>query len=102
MSFWVLISRNDGAVIDAYPKGGPKGWRYLEPQPLAQEFQEGLAMRFSSNFSSKRKVYDFVDNILDILIVSSRVRQLILEIARRGCGVPACDTARPSRRCGLT
>jgi hypothetical protein len=80
MSFWVLSGRNDGAVLDAYPEG-PDGWRYLEPQPLVREFREGAVMGFSPSFPERRKVYDFVDNILELQVVSERVRRVVVELA---------------------
>ena len=80
MSFWVLSCRNDGAVLDAYPEG-PEGWRYLEPQPLAREFREGARMGFSPSFPERRKVYDFVHNVLDLQVVSANVRRIVAELA---------------------
>lgn len=81
MSLWVVGDRNDGAVIDAYPVEGPEGWRYLESHRLGPEFPNGTAMRFSPSFQDRRKVYDFVTNILDIRIISERVRRIVLELA---------------------
>ncbi|MBZ4417486.1 imm11 family protein [Myxococcus sp. RHSTA-1-4] len=82
MSFSLLCDRNDGAVLDAYPKGGPEGWRYLVSERLTAEYPSGgLLTGFSPNFPDLRKLYDFVDNILDIRVVSNRVRRVILELA---------------------
>lgn len=82
MSFSLLCDRNDGALLDAYPQGGPEGWRYLVSHRLAAEYPSGgLSMGFSPNFPDRRKLYDFVDSILDIRIVSERVRRIILELA---------------------
>ncbi|MBZ4420560.1 imm11 family protein [Myxococcus sp. RHSTA-1-4] len=80
MSFWVLSGRNDGAVLDAYPEG-PEGWRYLEPQPLAREFRAGSVMGFSPSFPERRKVYDFINNVLRLQVVSERVRRVVIELA---------------------
>src|SRR5690242_1276380 len=38
-------------------------------------------MGFSPSFPDRRKVYDFVTSILDIRIVSERVRRIVLEMA---------------------
>lgn len=81
MSFWVIGDRNDGAVLDAYPRTGPEGWRYLESYRLAPEFPSDAVMGFSPSFPDRRKVYDFVNSILDIRIVSERVRRIVLELA---------------------
>ncbi|HEX5748733.1 MAG TPA: DUF1629 domain-containing protein [Archangium sp.] len=81
MSFSLLCDRNDGALLDAYPQGGPEGWRYLVSQRLAAEYpSDGLSMGFSPNYPDRRKLYDFMDSILDIRIVSGRVRRIILEL----------------------
>ncbi len=82
MSFSLLCDRNDGALLDAYPQGGPEGWRYMMSQRLAAEYPSGgLSMGFSPNFPDRRKLYDFVDSILDIRVVSDRVRRLIQELS---------------------
>ncbi|WP_163993683.1 imm11 family protein [Pyxidicoccus caerfyrddinensis] len=82
MSFSLLCDRNNGALLDAYPEGGPEGWRYLVSHRLATEYPSGgLTMGFSPNFPDRRKLYDFVDSILDIRVVSERVRRIILELA---------------------
>ncbi|WIG95920.1 DUF1629 domain-containing protein [Myxococcus sp. SDU36] len=84
MSFSLLCDKNDGALLDAYPEGGPEGWRYLVSQRLAAEYPSGgLSMGFSPNFPDRRKLYDFVDSILEIRIVSDRVRRVIQELAPR-------------------
>ncbi|MDF3819373.1 hypothetical protein P3G55_05660 [Leptospira sp. 96542] len=81
MSFSLLCDKNDGALLDAYPEGGPAGWRYLVSQRLASEFPSGgLTMGFSPNFPDRLKLYDFVDSILEIRIVSERVRRVIQEL----------------------
>ncbi|WNG54207.1 hypothetical protein F0U59_04955 [Archangium gephyra] len=81
MSFWILGDRNDGAVLDAYPRNAPEGWRYLESHRLSSEFPTDAVMGFSPSFPDRRKVYDFVTSILDIRIVSERVRRIVLELA---------------------
>jgi len=81
VSFWIVGDRNGGAVLDAYPRNGPEGWRYLESHRLAPEFPNDAVMGFSPSFPDRRKVYDFVTSILDIRIVSERVRRIVLEFA---------------------
>jgi hypothetical protein len=82
VSFSLLCDRNDGALLDAYPPDGPEGWRYLVSERLATEYPSGgLSMGFSPSFPDRRKLYDFVDSILDIRVVSGRVRRIILELA---------------------
>ncbi|NMO15318.1 hypothetical protein HPC49_20440 [Pyxidicoccus fallax] len=82
MGFSLICDRNDGAVLDSVPDGGPEGWRYLVSERLAAEYPPGgLLTGFSPNFPELRKLYDFVDNILDIRVVSDRVRCIILELA---------------------
>lgn len=82
MSFAFLCDRNDGAVLDACPQGGPEGWRYLVSERLTAEYPpDGLKTGFSPNFPGRRKLYDFVDSILSIRIVSERVRRVVMELA---------------------
>jgi hypothetical protein len=82
VSFSLLCDRNDGAILDAVPKGGPKGWRYLVSERLAAEYPPGgLKTGFSPSFPDRRKLYDFVDSILDIRVVSERVRRVVQELA---------------------
>ncbi|WNG19886.1 imm11 family protein [Cystobacter fuscus] len=81
MNFWIIGDRNNGAVLDAYPRNGPEGWRYLESHRLTPEFPTDAVMGFSPSFPDRRKVHDFVNSILDIRIVSERVRRIVLELA---------------------
>jgi hypothetical protein len=68
---------DDGDVfIDALPDGGPADWRFAEGKPLAKEFPESATVRFSDNFPNGRRLLDFVNNISDVLIVSTRVREV--------------------------
>ena len=80
MAWWVLGSRNDGAVIDARPKDGPEGWRYHVGTRLSVDYPPDAAMGFSRNFPDNRKLYDFVTNTVRIYIVSPRVRRIVEEL----------------------
>lgn len=80
MNFWIIGDRNDGAVLDAYPLNGPEGWRYLESHRLAPEFPTDAVMGFSPSFPDRRKIHDFVTNIMSIRIVSERVRRIVLDL----------------------
>lgn len=80
MSFWILGDRNDGAILDAVPENGPEDWRYMESHHLAAEFPQNATMGFSPRFPDRRKLYDFVSNVLDMRIVSERVRRIVLEL----------------------
>lgn len=70
----------DGAVIDAYPPGGPADWKYDKGISLAGNFPNPAAVVFSKNFPDFRRTYDFQPNILDALIVSSRTTAVLEQL----------------------
>jgi hypothetical protein len=78
MNYFVLkTASQDGAVIDAYPRGSPADWKFDEGISLAREFPERAEVVFSKSFPDFRKLYDFQPNILSAFIVSGKARQLI-------------------------
>ena len=78
MEYWVLKAASlDGAIIDALPKGAPPGWQLSEGVRLGHKFPLGGRLAFSEHFPNRCKVYDFVQNTLGVLIVSTRVKQEI-------------------------
>ena len=82
MSFSLICDENDGAVLDAIPRSGPKAFRFLLSERLSDKCPpEGLTMKLSPNFPEHRTLYDFVNNLLDIRFVSDRVRRVVMELA---------------------
>ncbi|HEY7725138.1 MAG TPA: DUF1629 domain-containing protein [Anaeromyxobacteraceae bacterium] len=78
MDYFVLTTGSEqGGVIDALPAGSPKGWKFHEGIPLAKEFPAKAALVFTPNFPKQRKLEDFQPNIMGLLIVSRRVRELL-------------------------
>jgi hypothetical protein len=78
---WILYgTNNDGALIDGYPKSKIKNYRYAEGEPLTKEFPKKATVSFSKKWPDRRKLYDFLDNTCDLLIVSSRVRGLLEQL----------------------
>jgi hypothetical protein len=82
MDYFVLrmavgLEGNDHAVIDSLPSKCPTEWRFFEGEPLASEFPENVALKLSRNFSTGRKLQDFVGNIIGLLIVSARAQTAI-------------------------
>ncbi len=81
MDYWVLrAGSTDGAIIDALPEGSPSNWKMHEGEPLARQFPVGGKVGFSDHFPDRRKLYDFMGNILGVLVVSPRVRQVVEEL----------------------
>lgn len=76
MSYFILKPRadDDDVFIDALPENGPADWRFAEGEPLGKEFPKKATVKYSDNFPDGRVLADFVNNISDVLIVSSRVR----------------------------
>lgn len=82
MNYWVIKAASpDGAIIDALPEGAPSGWQFGEGVRLGQKFPSGGKVAFSDHFTDRRKVYDFVQNTLGVLIVSTKVRQAVEALA---------------------
>ncbi len=81
MNYWVLKAESaDGAIIDALPKDSPTNWKFSKGEPLARQFPAGGKVSFSDHFPDRRKLYDFVRNTVGVLLVSSRVRQVLEEL----------------------
>jgi hypothetical protein len=81
MNYWVLKAESaDGGIIDALPKDSPTNWKFAEGTPLARQFPAGGKVSFSDHFPDRRKVYDFVRNTVGVLLVSSRVKQVLEEV----------------------
>lgn len=78
MNYWVLRAESsDGAIIDALPKDSPTNWKFSTGEPLARGFPAGGRVSFSDHFPGRRKLYDFVRNTVGVLLVSSRVKQVL-------------------------
>jgi hypothetical protein len=78
MDYFVLtVHSEQGGVVDSYPDGAPKGWRFDEGIPLAKEFPKNASVQFTPNFPKARKLEDFQPNLLSLLIVSPRVREVL-------------------------
>lgn len=82
MNYFVLKvpAGPEDAVIDSLPEGAPAEWRFDEGQALAAEFPSDAVLKFSSNFPDGRRLHDFVANVLTMLIVSPKVRQVLEEL----------------------
>ena len=60
--------------IDGLPEDAPADWRFSEGESLADGFPKDAQVRFSDNYPDGRKLLDIVNNVLDVLIVSGRVK----------------------------
>jgi len=79
MKYYILRndrSKDDGAVIDEAPVNGPKEYMYKKLKPLLKKFPTNAEVYFSDNYPDAIKLYDFVDNICGLLIISKKVQQL--------------------------
>lgn len=78
MDYWILAEgKSEGGIIDCYPEGSPKNYKFHKALPLADQFPAGAAVKFSRNFPQFRKLEDFQPNTMGALIVSSRVRGVL-------------------------
>jgi len=80
MEYFILSMFSEeegGAIIESLPKNGPSEWKYLEGCSLKKQFPVKASIKYSSNYPENRMLHDFVKNILRVLIVSSKVIDLI-------------------------
>ena len=77
--YWVLRNKKDnkGVYVDAIPNSGVANWKYSEGIPLKADFNNDVKIYYSQNFPDGKQLYDFVSNILRVLIVSDKVKQLL-------------------------
>jgi len=81
LDYWVLLAKSeDGAVIDAYPAGGPAEYLYDKGISLAGKYPAEATVRFSANFPALRKAKDFQPNILNALISSPKTQAVLREL----------------------
>jgi hypothetical protein len=73
----LLVPPADAGIIDAYPDGSPPGWKFKVGTSLAGQFPKKAWVRFSRQFADGRKLYDFQPNILEVPIVSPKVRRIL-------------------------
>nr|WP_216612056.1 DUF1629 domain-containing protein [Myxococcus xanthus] len=62
------------------PEGSPTNWKFSRGEPLARQFPAGGKVSFSDHFPDRRKLYDFVRNTVGVLLVSSRVKQVLEDL----------------------
>src|SRR5262245_58817377 len=75
--FAAVLDDDGGAVIESLPDGCPADWRFSEGESLAAEFPAAAALKLSSNHPHRRKIRDFVTNVLGLLITSARARAVL-------------------------
>ncbi len=80
MKYYVLKtddSLDDAVVIDGPPINGPKNYKYFEFKPLARLFPSEAQLHYSSKYPEGMKLYSFVDNTCNLLIVSDETKNLL-------------------------
>lgn len=78
MQYWILKDGGSegSAMIDALPEGAPAKWKFHKGQPLASEFPQDAKVRFSQNYPDDRRLYDFVETTIGLLVASERVKSI--------------------------
>ena len=71
-NYWVLLQcgEDDSAIIDYLPDGSPAEWKLKESQKMLYQFPEVVVLEFYEDYPDNIKLYDFVDNTMNLLIVS--------------------------------
>lgn len=82
MTYWILVAdeQSDGAVLTYVPEDGPDDFEYSEGIPLLQDYpaQEDAVMVYDSDYPDQVKLYDFVPNLESILVVSVKVKEVLV------------------------
>jgi len=73
-----LADSSDGPIIKRNLEEGPQGWEFLENESLLDEFPEVGVLNFS-NENEYSKLYDFIENRLGTQIVSTKVKDIMLD-----------------------
>jgi len=73
-----LADASDGPIIKRNLEEGPQGWEFLENESLLDEFPEVGVLHFS-NENEYSKLYDFIENRLGTQIVSTKVKEIMLD-----------------------
>jgi hypothetical protein len=82
MTYWVLFPKiiDDGAVLSAVPKGGPKAYKYDKGINLLQNYpdREQAVMVFDRiNYPDQSKLYDILPALDTVLVVNNKVKDLL-------------------------
>lgn len=74
--YWVIraCSEQDSAVIDDIPENAPRKYKFFKSRSLLKEYPKDGSVAFSPNYPDRVKLYDFVDNVISMLIVSGKVK----------------------------
>jgi hypothetical protein len=82
MTYWALFPKiiDDGAVLSAVPKEGPKGYKYKKGINLLQNYpdRDRAIMVFDQvNYPDQSKLYDILPALSSVLVVNSKVKDLL-------------------------
>ncbi len=81
MAYWAIfpLQYDDGAVLTDVPEDGPEDFEYDLGKSLARQFpaQEEAIMVFDIDYPEGIKLYDFVPALDSVLVVSSKVQDLL-------------------------
>lgn len=74
--YWILRAIEGGlsGVIDDWPNDYPPDYKLHLSKSMRDQFPEIAELSFDETMPDHTKLYDFVDNTMSLLIVSSRVK----------------------------
>jgi len=85
MKYWVfkVSAPEGGAYLSRVPSKGPESYRYKKGESLIQEFKkhENLGMYFDPDYLDDTELFDFVDNINDLIIANKKVCDVLVALA---------------------
>ncbi|TEW52544.1 imm11 family protein [Psychromonas algicola] len=84
MKYWVfkISAPEGGAYLSRVPSKGPESYRYKKGESLIQEFKkhESLGMYFDPDYPDDTELFDFVDNINDLIIANQKIRDVFVAL----------------------
>lgn len=81
MNYWAIFAADldDGAMLLDLPDDGPASYKYSLGKPLTEGYpnQEEAIMMLDPDYEDQIKLYDFVNNTDDALIVNKKTKTII-------------------------
>lgn len=86
MTYWIIMpsGAKTAALIDEKPTNGPSGYMYFKKKPLMKRFPKQAKLFYSDNHPEGVELFDIVDNVCSLMIVSGKVKQIIESVQSQG------------------
>jgi len=85
MKYWIfkVSAPEGGAYLSRVPSKGPKSFRYDKGERLLSEFpkNDAAGMYFDPDYLDDTELFDFVDNINNLIIANKKVCDVLVALA---------------------